>query len=362
MSQMIEGHLFALVMAGGRGTRFWPESTSKKPKQYLALTGEKSLLEKTLGRFESLVEAQKRYIVTVNEQEGLARECSQGLIGPKGLIFEPSGRNTAPCILLSMASLEAMGAGENDVVAIVPSDHVILNENGFRETMRKAAEVAMKDKRIVTIGIKPNFPHTGFGYIHRGEETQSETFTVQQFKEKPDRQTAESYVATGEYFWNAGMFVSSLRTLKEEFENCSPETFKFYEPLVKAHGDQKKIAEIYDQIPKDSIDYAVMEKSQKVSVVAASFDWNDLGSWDALESVVTATEGNTLVESRAHFIKEAQGNIVYSPGKHVSLIGVNDLIVVSNNKTLVVLPKSRSQEIKEVVEKLKDNKELQDLL
>lgn len=362
MSEMIEGNLYALIMAGGQGTRFWPESTSKKPKQYLSLTGEKSLLAKTLGRFDSLVEPARRHIVTVKEQEVLAKENSKGLIAENGLIFEPSGRNTAPCILLSMAFLEAHGAKEDDVLAIVPSDHVILNEGGFRETLKRAAETALKEASIVTIGIKPNFPHTGYGYIHRGSEITNEIFSVQQFKEKPDRKTAETYVATGEYFWNAGMFVSSLKTLKEEFEKCSPETFKFYGDLKSAIGNEAKVAEIYNQIPQDSIDYAIMEKSQRVHVVAAAFDWNDLGSWDALESVVNETQGNTLVEARDCFVKEAEGNIIYAPGKHITLIGVKDLIVVSNEKTLVVLPKSRSQEIKEVVASIKENNNLGDLI
>ncbi|MCR9205688.1 MAG: sugar phosphate nucleotidyltransferase, partial [Halobacteriovoraceae bacterium] len=190
MSEMIEGNLYALIMAGGQGTRFWPESTSKKPKQYLNLTGEKSLLEKTLGRFDSLVEPSRRHIVTVKEQEALAKDNSKAFIAENGLIFEPAGRNTAPCILLSMAFLESHGANENDVVAIVPSDHVILNEEGFRGTLKRAAETALKQGSIVTIGIKPNFPHTGYGYIHRGEEITSDIFSVQQFKEKPDRSTA----------------------------------------------------------------------------------------------------------------------------------------------------------------------------
>lgn len=362
MSEMIEGNLYALIMAGGQGTRFWPESTSKKPKQYLNLTGEKSLLEKTLGRFDSLVEPSRRHIVTVKEQEALAKNNSKGLIAENGLIFEPAGRNTAPCILLSMAFLESHGANEDDVVAIVPSDHVILNEEGFRSTLKRAAETALKEGSIVTIGIKPNFPHTGYGYIHRGEEITSDIFSVQQFKEKPDRSTAETYVSTGEYFWNAGMFVASLKTLKEEFGTCSPETFKFYEELKGAIGNEGRVAEVYEKLPKDSIDYAIMEKSNRVHVVGASFDWNDLGSWDALESVVETTKENTLVEARDSFVKDAKGNIIFAPGKHISLIGVDDLIVVSNNNALVVLPKNRSQEIKEVVASLKENKDLADLI
>ncbi|MCF8059367.1 MAG: mannose-1-phosphate guanylyltransferase [Bacteriovoracaceae bacterium] len=362
MSEMVESQLYAVVMAGGKGTRFWPESTRKRPKQYLNLTGGDSLLGKTLQRFEGLVAAKQRYVVTVKEQESLAKECGDKKMASDGLIFEPSGRNTAPCILLSLAALEAKGVKGNDVIAIVPSDHVILNESGFRDTVKKAAETALKEKAIVTIGIKPNFPHTGYGYIHRALEVSEDIFSVSEFREKPDRSTAENYLATGEYFWNAGMFVASLNTLKEEFSTCSPETYKHYEDLKSALTDDSKLAQVYGRLPEDSIDYAIMEKSKKVMVVAADFDWNDLGSWDALESVVDPTEGNTLVENRAQFIKDATGNIVYAPGKHVSLIGVKDLIIVSNKQSLVILPKERSQEIKEVVKSLQENNDLADLL
>ncbi len=359
---MSQSSLYALVMAGGKGTRFWPESTRTRPKQYLSLTGGAPLLTKSLGRFEGLVPANQRYVVTVKEQEELAQKCGEGKMAQEGLIFEPSGRNTAPCILLSLAALENQGASEEDVVAIVPSDHVILNEEGFRATVSKAVAVARERGAIVTIGIRPNFPHTGYGYIHRQGQGENEVYEVSEFREKPDRETAEKYLATGEYYWNAGMFVASIKTLKEEFQSCSPETFAPYNELrevLKSGGD---LAAVYNKLPEDSIDYAIMEKSAKVMVVAADFDWNDLGSWDALESVVEATEDNTLVEERAHFLKEAKGNIVYAPGKHVSLIGVQDLIVVSNESSLVVLPKERSQEIKEVVKSLQENSDLQDLL
>lgn len=354
--------LYALVMAGGKGTRFWPESTRNRPKQYLSLTGGAPLLTKSLGRFEGLVPADKRYVVTVKEQESLAQKCGEGSMAKEGLIFEPSGRNTAPCILLSLAALENQGAKEDDVVAIVPSDHVILNEEGFRGTVSKAVDVARERGAIVTIGIRPNFPHTGYGYIHRQGEGHGDVYEVSEFREKPNRETAEKYLATGEYYWNAGMFVASIKTLKEEFQTCSPETFAPYGELKDVLASGGDLAAVYNKLPEDSIDYAIMEKSSKVMVVAADFDWNDLGSWDALESVVQATEENTLVEERAHFLKEAKGNIVYAPGKHVSLIGVNDLIVVSNDQSLVVLPKERSQEIKEVVQSLQENNSLHDLL
>jgi mannose-1-phosphate guanylyltransferase len=352
--------VITLVMAGGQGTRFWPESTSKKPKQYLSLVGEQSLLKQTLDRFDGLVAKEHRYVVTVNEQEKLALEASGESLANDALIFEPSGRNTAPCILLSLAHLLNNGYSEDDIVAIVPSDHVILNEQGFRDTIKLASVAAAKDDAIVTIGITPNFPHTGFGYLHKGSEASSGIFHVAEFKEKPNQETAKEYVASGEYLWNAGMFVAQIGTLLREFKECSPETFSFFGKLKETSG--KEQAQVYQEMPANSIDYAVMEKSKRVQVVPAMFDWNDLGSWDALESVIKPKEGNTLASCRAQYIDNSKGNIVYAPGKHVSLIDVEDLIIVSNEQTLLVMPKSKSQDVKLIVNSIKENKDLSDLL
>jgi len=356
-----QSQMFCLVMAGGKGTRFWPESTTKKPKQYLNLTSEKSLLTETLLRFDGLVPNEKRYIVTVKEQAGLADENSTGMVSKDGLIFEPSGRNTAPCILLSLATLKAQGASDDDVVTIVPSDHVIMNAEGFRQTIKGAVDLAAANDYIVTIGIPPHFPHTGFGYIQKGESVES-AFAVSEFKEKPDFDTAKSYLASGNYFWNAGMFLGKIGVLLEEFKKHSPETFCHYESLLAAIGDEKQLAEVYNKIPKDSIDYAIMEKSTRVAVCEARFDWNDLGSWDALESVLDKQRENTIVKADDVYLENSEGNIIYAPDKFVSLINMQDTIVISNEKSVVVLPKKDSQNVKHIVEYLKESEKGSDLL
>lgn len=347
--------LYALVMAGGRGTRFWPESTSHCPKQYLKLFSDSSLLTETLNRFDGSVVRDKRYVVTVKEQEILARENTSGLIRDDGLIFEPSGRNTAPCVILSIATLMNKGASLDDVVVIVPSDHVILNKTGFREVLSQSAEIASTRQAIVTIGIIPNHPHTGYGYIKRGTGESNDLFKVLEFKEKPDSQTAKKYLVEGVYLWNSGMFISSIRTLLKEFETHAPEIYKWYGPLRENIGNFENVKEIYDQIPNNSIDYAVMEKSEKTMVIPARFDWNDLGSWDALEAVSKSTGGNTIVGESDHYFQNAKGNIVSAAGKFISLIGVDDLVIVSNDNALLVMPKKQSQKVKEVVKYLQDN-------
>lgn len=340
-------------MAGGKGTRFWPESTQAKPKQYLNLISTKSLLEETLDRFDSLIHSDQRYIVTVKEQKILCEESSHGKISKNGLIFEPSGRNTGPCILMSIAHLLNSGAGPDDVIAIVPADHVILNKKGFQTTLQKAADFSVKQQQIVTIGITPNFPHTGFGYIEKGEMVEGEAFRVSRFKEKPHYELAREYIRSGDYLWNAGMFVSPIKILLEEFSTHAPKMFEHFAELKLSLGDPEKLKKVYEKMPSDSIDYAIMEKSTRVSVVPAIFDWNDMGSWDALSAVIEETHGNTIVKSDGAFFLNSADNVVFAPNKFVALINMDKHIVVSNDKVVLVAPVADAQEIKKVVEHLK---------
>lgn len=357
----MDSNVYALVMAGGKGTRLWPESTAKKPKQYLSLINDKSLLTQTLDRFDSLIDKENRFIVTTEDQRELALLNSRNKINNEGLIFEPAGRNTAPCILLSIATLEAkFNLSDDDIIAVMPSDHVIINENGFHQTFNKALNVCRETDSITTIGISPHFPHTGYGYIKIGKE-QGEGFKVDQFKEKPNLETATEYLKSGLYLWNAGMFLATLGRFKTEFQTYASELFSFYTELLESIKSDKDISDLYGKLPKDSIDYAIMEKSSKVSIVKADFDWNDLGSWEAMEAVLDKNGENTIIgENNGVYSEGAKGNIVYAPNKFVSLIDVNDLVVVSNESSLMVVPKSESQKVKHVVEFLK--KENSDLL
>lgn len=350
--------LFALILAGGSGTRFWPESTEKKPKQYLTLFGEDSLLTNTLKRFDNLIPINDRFIVTIKKQVPLAINESKGFIkDSNAIIVEPAARNTAPCILLAMAKLENSGMQDDDVVVIVPSDHIILNTEGFQKTVADASRLSAKINKIVTIGITPHFPHTGFGYIEKGEMVESESFVVKKFKEKPAFELAREYVASGKFLWNAGMFVAKLGVLKKEFQAHAPEMAKHYSDLKLNLADEIKLNSIYEKLAKDSLDYVVMEKSSEVLVVPAQFDWNDLGSWDALGSVLSETDNNIVGQDQGHFFYNATDNIVFAPKHFVSLLHVKDLIVVVNDNAVMVLPKEMSQDVKKVVEHLKLNRE-----
>ena len=353
-------NLYSLIMAGGKGTRFWPESTEKRPKQYLNLISQRSLLEETLLRFDRFIVKEKRFVVTTKEQEKLCKASSKGKINKNGIIFEPTGRNTAPCILMSLASLLQKGVSVDDVVAIVPSDHVILNKKGFHSTVKKAADFSFKNQQIVTIGITPHFPHTGFGYIQKGKLLNEEAFKVSRFKEKPHYELATEYVKSGQYLWNAGMFVAPIKVFLEEFAEHAPEMYRHFDALLKAVKNPTQLKKVYQKLPSDSIDYAIMEKSDRITVMPANFDWNDLGSWDALSSVIDETHGNTVVKSDGEFFLNSTDNVIFAPDKFVALINMEKHIVVVNDKVTLVAPVKDSQEIKKIVEYLK--KERPDLL
>jgi mannose-1-phosphate guanylyltransferase len=346
-------NLYSLIMAGGKGTRFWPESVEKKPKQYLSLISKKSLLEETLSRFDRFIVKEKRFVVTVTEQATLAKASSRGKINKNGIIYEPSGRNTGPCILMSMASLLQKGVKYDDVVAIVPSDHVILNKKGFHSSLKKAAEFSHKNQQIVTIGITPNFPHTGFGYIQKGKLINEEAFKVSRFKEKPHYELATEYVKSGQYLWNAGMFVGPIKVFLEEFAEHAPDMYMHWDALLKAVNNPTQLKKVYAKLPSDSIDYAIMEKSNRIVVMPATFDWNDLGSWDALSSVIDETHGNTVVKSQGEFFLNSTDNVVFAPDHFISLINMEKHIVVVNDKVVLVAPVKDAQEIKKIVEHLK---------
>ena len=335
-----------LIMAGGKGTRFSPVSTEDRPKQYTNLFSDKSLLQDTLSRISSLSNYSDRYIVTVKSQLPLAMEQGSEFLDEKNIILEPEGRNTAPCIFYGLIKLLCDGHDQDSVVAVLPSDHVILNHDGFQKTLVKAGDLATKHQKIVTIGIKPSSPHTGYGYIQKGEEIET-GHAVISFKEKPTAEVARDYLASGGYLWNAGMFIAPISLLLEEFKAHAPEYFQYFEEIKKFIGDEEKISNIYQKLPKDSIDYAIMEKSQKVAVVAAEFDWNDLGSWDALEDVLDEVENNTLASKKGFRQLDSSGNIIFAPEMNVSLIGVSDLVIVSSGDQLMVLPKKLAQRVKE---------------
>ncbi len=344
--------LIPVILSGGSGTRLWPLSRESHPKQFLPLLGERSLLQMTWLRLQGLPGADAPLVVANEEHRFLVAEQLR-LVGakPSALILEPVGRNTAPAI--AVAALKAMADGDDPVLLVLPSDHVIDDEEGFRQAVL-AALPAAEAGSLVTFGIVPTAAETGYGYINAGAGTGVRP--VSRFVEKPDLATAESYVASGEYFWNSGMFAFRASRYLEELGKTQPKMVELArESLAKATRDADFLRldrDAFAACPADSIDYAVMEKTDRAAVLPIDVGWNDVGSWSALWSVVEQDgEGNA---HRGDVIaRGCKNTLAISDKRLIALIGLTDVVVVDTDDAVLVAHKDRVQEVKEIVATLK---------
>ncbi|HST35408.1 MAG TPA: mannose-1-phosphate guanylyltransferase/mannose-6-phosphate isomerase [Allosphingosinicella sp.] len=344
-----------IILCGGAGTRLWPLSRKARPKQMLDLTGGGTMLALTAERVADpgLFAAP---IVVAGETQAAAIEAALPHLG--ALILEPAGRNTAPAIAL--ATLEA---GEDDLLLVLPSDQLVRDPAGFREAVRRALPAAL-DGWIVTFGMKAERPETGYGYIERGEALAEGVHVAARFVEKPDAATAEAYLAGGRHDWNGGIFLFRARTMIEALREFAPEVLAAAEAAMAAARRSGLIirpgGDAFAAAPSVSIDYAVMEKAGKVAVVPTQVGWSDIGSWEALH-IVADKDGDDNVVVGPGMALNSKGCLIRSDGPMVAVIGVEDLVVVATGDAVVVVPRSRSQEVKDVVEALK-LKGLEDLL
>lgn len=348
---------YAVIMAGGAGTRFWPASREARPKQLLALAGQggDTLLAATVKRLSPLVPPERVYVVTA---ERLAEATLAAIpnVPPENVLREPKARNTAPCIAWATAVLRARDP--EAVVAVLPSDHHIEDEPAFREVLAKAYATA-RSGPCTTIGIVPTRAETGFGYIEVGASRGPNANNVVRFVEKPSREVAEGYVAGKKHLWNAGMFFYRVDVMTSLVGEHLPAMAEATQRMVErvAKGDSGAVAEIFPTLESISIDHGVMEKAKELAVVPGSFGWNDVGSWQsAWELAEKDDHGNALPEGA--FTKDAERNYfasLVSSGakKHVAFVGVSDLVVVETDDAVLVLPRDRAQDVKLVVEALK---------
>lgn len=345
-------------MAGGRGERFWPESRLARPKQLLPIVGDRAMLAQTVDRLSALVPADRVFIITNVEQRDAVLEVCPGL-DPCKVIGEPVGRDTAAAVAL--ATILVKRESPDAVFAMLPADAVIHDKANLCATLESAFQTAEAHDALVTIGIEATFPATGYGYIQQGE-TFSEysgqaVYRVKRFVEKPDLPTAQSYLSAGDYFWNAGMFIWSVAAIASELADKTPELWTAIlaiEAGLKQGGDlDQLLAEHYPTLLKISIDYAVIEKSQKVVMLQSTFDWDDVGAWPAVARHYPADAFGNTIRGQAELM-EAKGNIVFSRDEShlIALIGVDDLIVVKTGDVTLVCHKDKAQEIKELVKKV----------
>jgi mannose-1-phosphate guanylyltransferase len=341
---------FLVVMAGGSGTRFWPKSTSKKPKQLLSFgVGQSSLnetlLQQTLSRFSGIVASSQRLVVTT---QSLSKSVAEQA-GDAQILAEPQGRNTAPCVY--WAAREVYARDPKGVMLVMPSDHYISFPDRFRKTVEAAVQWADTHDDLVTLGVKPTRPETGYGYLKVAPTGTAEgSHKVESFVEKPNLEKAESFLKSGNYLWNGGMFIWRAEVVLRAFDACMPEMKKAWET---SSGDIEKA---YPQMTATSIDYGIMEKAKNVVTFALDCGWDDLGSWTSLESLseaLGATRTGGVVTGGDLLAVESQGNIVDTPGKLTAILGLSDLIVVEHGGAILIAPKNRAQDIRLIVEQVK---------
>jgi mannose-1-phosphate guanylyltransferase len=347
--------MVALIMAGGTGTRFWPVSRKSRPKQFLKISGDKSMIQLTVERVQGAVSMDKIYIVTAQSQVELVRQHLPAL-PVENIIIEPFGMNTAPCIGLSLAYLHGRIAPDESIL-VLPADHVIKDKEKFLASL-KTAEQPAAEGNLVTFGIVPDYPATGYGYIEAGEQQAEGIFSVKRFKEKPDLETAQAFLQQGNFFWNSGMFYWKYDVIYQAFEEYLPQVASLLEEIRfiwKHQGAQANIVDIYAKMPKLPIDIGIMEKAEKRSVIPVDYGWSDVGSWKALADISSTDENGNYLPGK-HIALDAKNNYINSD-KFVSLIGVDNLVVIETEDAILVTTKDRSEDVKKVVDTLAAEKQ-----
>lgn len=354
-------HVYAVLLAGGGGTRLWPKSRSATPKQFLKLTGKQTMMQVAASRLTKLVNWD-RIIVVTNEQ--YVDEVKQQLpqVPIENILAEPAKKDTALAMLIG--TRYALNQDPEAVVVNSASDHVVQDEAEFVRVMKAAIEVASSSEKLVTVGITPTRPATGFGYIKIGQELTKidrlPVFKVDSFTEKPNRATAQAFISTHSYFWNANMYVWSGKALLTAFEHHLPAMATITKGLadITAKEFHNQLAEIYNQADSISIDYAISEKSSNLVLLPGDFGWNDIGDWKVVYELGTKDLNGNVIQCESGqapvLAVNAQNNLIHSDGRLVALVGVDDLIVVDTPQIVMVAPKAASQDVKKLVERLKE--------
>ncbi|MFN4028038.1 MAG: mannose-1-phosphate guanylyltransferase [Flavobacterium sp.] len=341
---------YAILMAGGVGSRFWPVSTTDFPKQFHDMLGSgETLIQKTFSRLSKLIPAENILILTNERYNDLVLQ-QLPMVKPEQVLLEPAMRNTAPCILY--ASLKIKKQNPNAVMVVAPSDHWIEDETAFTHDLQQCFDFCEKEKALMTLGIQPTFPNTGFGYIEFDKADANLIKKVNQFREKPDYETAKTFLEAGNFLWNGGIFIWSAQTITEAFEKFQPQMNALFQKGFNSYNTTEEKQFILDNYPNAdniSIDYAVMEKANNVYVLPATFDWNDLGTWGSLHEKLDKDHQNNAVVNATVILENASNNIIRSNAQKLVVIdGLDDYIIVDNDNVLMIYPKSKEQDIKRI--------------
>ncbi|MFP8489851.1 mannose-1-phosphate guanylyltransferase [Gracilimonas sp. Q87] len=360
--------IYAVIMAGGSGTRFWPRSIKELPKQFLSLFGEGTMIQNTARRIESMIPQERILVVTNDNYVDIVKDQLPS-VPEENIIGEPVAKNTAPCVAIAAQLLYKKDP--EAVMVVLPADHHIEQPDAFKEYLTAAIEKAKSGSNLVTIGIEPDRPETGYGYI-QGDISKSEkvngkdVYSVKAFKEKPDLETANRFLQEGNYYWNSGMFIWKAETILDEFEKHLP---GMYKKVLKANdglfevNHKESIDQFYQSCESISIDYGIMEHAKEVFVVPGDFGWNDVGSWTAVYDLGEKDETGNVVKSQNSTFSETNNSYVYSEsGKMISLVGVDNVAVVETEHAILVCNLENAQNVKDIVEQLKSNPDLKKFL
>jgi len=344
---------FALIMAGGQGTRFWPWSTSEKPKQFLAVVGQQPLITQTYRRLRKFIPAGNIFVIADRRYLPAVRECLPGF-SRRNFIAEPAPRNTAPALIQSNIYLSRLDPDAN--LLVVPADHYIADEKIFASQLATALEHA-ENRCVITAGIKPSEPHTGYGYIQFIESKhKGQFYPITQFKEKPDHKTATDYMEKGNFYWNSGMFIYKLAFFKEFIKKYAPYYSRQYTKLESVCGQPEQFARIYKALVPESIDYALMEKMKEAVMFKAEFSWNDVGSWSSVYEMNEKDAQGNVSRGQAIAI-DARNSLIFSCGKKpLAVIGLERVAVIDTANGILVAPINKLQQVKRVIDVLKMGK------
>jgi mannose-1-phosphate guanylyltransferase len=359
-------HFYPVILAGGRGTRFWPLSRKRRAKQLLALDGKQTMIQQTVARLAPMAAPSRFWIITNDDlRPAILRQLPK--LHPKQIIAEPAGRNTAPAI--GLAAFLLLRHDPEAVLGLFPSDHVIADPAQYRATLSRGIEIAAAGENIVVLGIRPTRPETGYGYIEAGAPDQDGSLRVRRFTEKPDLGVARQFLDAGNYFWNSGMFLWRADTLANALREHLPNTALLLEKIAAAYGTRKfadTLRKLYSKCENISIDYAVLEPrsakgeaQSRIFCLPSDFGWNDLGSWTALHehNVAKAKRGDgNQVSTSGRFTLNAQNNYVHVLGKFVALVGVSNLVIVETEDALLITTLDQSQDVGKVVKHLDEKK------
>ncbi len=347
---------YAILMAGGVGSRFWPVSTQDFPKQFHDMLGTgHTLIQKTFYRLSKLIPIENIFILTNERYNDLVFEQLPEVTS-RQVVLEPAMRNTAPCILY--ASLKIQKENKDAIMIVAPSDHWIEDEDAFTDNVQQAFDFCEQNDALMTLGIAPTFPNTGYGYIEFETSSNQNINPVRQFREKPDYETAKSFISQGNFLWNAGIFMWSVQSVIKAFKGNQPTLFQLFEAGYEAYNtdfEDDFIRDNYSKAENISVDYAIMEHSKNVYVIPATFDWNDLGTWGSLyDKLPIDSDGNAVVNAKT-LTEDASGNMIRTTSDKVVVIdGLNDYIIVDKDEVLLIFPKAKEQDIKKVLQGVKD--------